>query len=95
MRQLTQKLKSGNMTVREIIIPTVDNNKILIKNHYSLISSGTEGSTVSTARKSIIGKIKERPQQFKQVLEVLKTQGIASTYQGCKQKIRFILTVRI
>jgi predicted dehydrogenase/threonine dehydrogenase-like Zn-dependent dehydrogenase len=87
MRQLTQKLKSGNMTVREILIPAIDNNKILIKNYYSLISSGTEGSTVSTARKSIIGKIKERPQQFKQVLEVLKTQGIASTYRAVNKKL--------
>ena len=87
MRQLTQKLKSGNMTVREILIPTVDNNKILIKNHYSLISSGTEGSTVSTARKSVIGKIKERPQQFKKVLEVLKTQGIANTYRAVNKKL--------
>lgn len=50
-------------------MPQLSAGMVLVQNHYSLISAGTEGSTVKAARKSLIGKAKERPQQVKQVLE--------------------------
>ena len=41
MKQLTQKLGSGEMTVQEVPIPQLAPNMILVKNHYSVISAGT------------------------------------------------------
>jgi predicted dehydrogenase/threonine dehydrogenase-like Zn-dependent dehydrogenase len=87
MLQLTQKLNSGEMIVQEVPDPMLNNGMVLVKNHYSLISSGTEGSTVQTARKSLIGKAKERPQQVKQVLEVLSQQGPVQTYRAVSKKL--------
>ncbi len=87
MQQLTQKLGSGDMTIQELPIPQLETGMIMVKNHYSLISAGTEGSTVQAARKSLIGKAKERPQQVKQVLDVLKKQGIAQTYRAVMKKL--------
>lgn len=87
MQQLTQKLGSGQMIIQELPIPQVRKGMVLIKNHYSLISAGTEGSTVSTARKSLIGKAKERPQQAMQVLDVLKKQGPVQTYRAVMKKL--------
>jgi hypothetical protein len=75
MNQLTQKLKDGKLQVLEVPLPVLQAGQVLIRNHYSLISAGTEGSTVQTARKGLIGKAKERPQQVKQVLEVLKPRA--------------------
>jgi len=69
MQQLTQKLNNGEMLVQEVPAPQLGKGMILVKNHYSLISAGTESSTVKAARKSLIGKAKERPQQVKQVLD--------------------------
>ena len=59
----------------------------MVRNHYSLISAGTEGSTAKTARKSLIGKAKERPQQVKQVLDTLKKQGPVQTYRAVMKKL--------
>ncbi len=59
MLQLTQKLKNGEMLVQEVPMPSLGKGMVLVKNHYSLISAGTEGSTVNAARKSLIGKAKE------------------------------------
>jgi len=87
MLQLTQKLGSGEMEVQEVPIPMIGKGMILVRNHYSLISAGTEKSTVSAARKSLIGKAKERPQQVKQVLDVLKRQGPVQTYRAVKKKL--------
>ncbi|MCB1881740.1 MAG: hypothetical protein KDI54_17090, partial [Gammaproteobacteria bacterium] len=69
MRQLTQKLKDGAMGVLDVTVPNLGAGMVLIQNHFSLISAGTEGGTVTAARKSLIGKARERPQQVKQVLD--------------------------
>jgi polar amino acid transport system substrate-binding protein len=58
-----------------------------MRNRYSLISTGTEGSTVLTARKSLIGKAQERPQQVRQVLDTLKSQGVVQTYRAVMKKL--------
>lgn len=87
MEQLTQKLGSGEMVIQELPIPQLTSGMVLVKNHYSLISAGTEGSTVKAARKSLIGKAKERPQQVKQVLEVFRKQGVVQTYRAVMKKL--------
>jgi polar amino acid transport system substrate-binding protein len=87
MLQLTQKLKNGDMQVLDVPLPQAAPGSILVRNHFSLISSGTEGSTVKTARTSLIGKAKERPQQVKQVLDTLRSQGITQTYRAVMKKL--------
>jgi len=87
MEQLTQKLGSGEMIIQELPIPQISSGMVLVKNHFSLISAGTEGSTVKAARKSLIGKAKERPQQVKQVLDTLRNQGITQTYRAVMKKL--------
>ena len=87
MKQLVQKLKNGKLQVLDVPDPVLSSGQILVQNHFSVISAGTEGSTVNTARKSLIGKAKERPQQVKQVAEVLKTQGPIQTYRAVMKKL--------
>ena len=87
MQQLTQKLKTGSMKILEVPIPSLQKGQVIVRNHYSLISAGTEASTVSTARKGYIGKAKERPQQVKQVIDTLKSQGPVQTYRAVMKKL--------
>ncbi|MEM5787161.1 MAG: zinc-binding alcohol dehydrogenase, partial [Syntrophobacteraceae bacterium] len=87
MDQLTQKLKDGSMHVLEVPFPLPRPGEVLVRNHYSLISAGTEGSTVKTARKGLIGKAKERPQQLKQVIDTLMSQGPVQTYRAVMKKL--------
>ena len=102
MKQLTQKLKTGNMQILEVPVPHLRSGMVLVRNFYSLVSVGTEGSSVKAARKGYIGKAKERPQQVKQVLETLKTQGPVQTdkqpkwWQGAKiENIICILLIKV
>ena len=87
MKQLTQKLGSGEMLIQEVPLPQLGEGMVLVKNHYSIISSGTEGATVSTARKNLIAKAKERPQQVRQVIDTLKSQGPVNTYRAVTKKL--------
>jgi len=87
MEQLTQKLKDGKMQILEVAVPFLQRSHVLVKTHYSLVSAGTEASTVSAARKGYIGKAKERPQQVKQVVDTLKTLGPVQTYRAVMKKL--------
>lgn len=87
MLQLTQKLNNGEMMVHEVPNPVLIKGMVLIKNHFSVISAGTEGSTVNAARTSLIGKAKEKPQQVKQVLDVIVQQGPVQAYRAVTKKL--------
>ncbi len=87
MLQLTTNLKTGKMEISEVPFPALDKGKILVRNHYSLISSGTESMKVSTARKGYIGKAKERPEQVKQVIDTVRKEGVASAYRKVMNKL--------
>ncbi|MBN2468879.1 MAG: bi-domain-containing oxidoreductase [Deltaproteobacteria bacterium] len=87
MLQLTQKLKDGSMEVKEVAHPILEMGTVIVQNHFSVVSSGTESSTISAARKGLIGKAKERPQQAKQVLDMLLQQGPVQTYRTVMKKL--------
>ncbi len=87
MEQLTQKLKNGAMRILEVPIPALKPGAILVRNHFSLISAGTDASTVKAARKGYLGKAMERPQQFKQVLETVRSQGLTQAYRAVMKKL--------
>lgn len=87
MHQLTQELKSGKMEIMEVPFPALGENQILVQNHYSVISAGTEGKTVSDARKGYIAKAKSRKKEVQQVLEMIKSNGLLSTYKFVMNKL--------
>jgi polar amino acid transport system substrate-binding protein len=87
MLQLTQKLGSGEMRVQEVPAPMCEWGTVVVKNRYSLISAGTEGSSVRAARSSLIQKARQRPAQVRQVIESIKRQGIMATYRAVQKKL--------
>ena len=87
MKQIVQRLGDGTMEVLDVAMPALGAGTVLVQNHFSLISAGTEGGTVTSARKSLLGKAKERPEQVKQVLDSLKQQGVVQTYRAVSKKL--------
>lgn len=87
MKQLTQKLKDGRMDVIDVPMPVVSKGWVLVRNAYSVISAGTEGSTVRAARKNLIGKARERPHQARQMMELLAQAGPVQAYRTLLKKL--------
>ncbi len=87
MKQLVQKLLDGRMAILDVPTPMVGPGMVLVANHYSLISVGTERSTVTAARDNLITKARKKPQQVKQVLDTLATQGPVQTYRAVMKKL--------
>lgn len=81
MKQLILSLKGGDLTVEEVPIPTLKKGGVLVRNHYSVISAGTESSLVDLAEKSLIGKARSRPDLAKKVIDKAKQNGPISAFQ--------------
>ncbi|MCW5919234.1 MAG: bi-domain-containing oxidoreductase, partial [Bacteroidetes bacterium] len=87
MEQLTQNLKDGKMQLLEVPFPVLSSGQVLVRNHYSLISAGTEGKTVKDARLSYIGKARARKEEVKKVIDAAKTFGLLNTYKMVMNKL--------
>ncbi|REJ84086.1 MAG: oxidoreductase [Bacteroidetes bacterium] len=87
MEQLTQNLKDGRMELLEVPFPVLQSGSVLVRNHYSLISAGTEGKTVKDARAGLIAKARSRKEEVKKVIEAAKTFGWKETYRMVMNKL--------
>ena len=58
-----------------------------VENKFSLISAGTERSTVKVAKASLIGKAKQRPDLVAQVIQNVKKEGLKATLEKVRTKL--------
>lgn len=87
MKQVTQNIKTGEVKVMDTPPPNLFSNAILVKNYYSVISVGTEKTSIDMGKMSMIQKAKSRPDDVKKVLKEVKQQGIWATYKKVMNKL--------
>lgn len=87
MLQIVQYQKTGEISIIEMPKPECIEGGILVENEYSLISAGTEKTSIINAQGSLIERAKKQPDQVKLVLDTIKKQGIASTIERIKSKL--------
>jgi predicted dehydrogenase/threonine dehydrogenase-like Zn-dependent dehydrogenase len=87
MKQILQDNSSGEVSVHEVPSPSVQRGRILVRNVASVISAGTEKIAVDTGKQSLLKRAKERPDLVKQVIDKVRTEGLASTYAAVKGKL--------
>ncbi len=79
MRQVLQDIKTGEIRIVEVPAPRLQRGGVLVQNAFSVISAGTERQSVSLGQKSLIGKVRERPEVVKKVLDTLAKEGLRTT----------------
>ncbi|MCB9121226.1 MAG: bi-domain-containing oxidoreductase [Caldilinea sp.] len=77
MRQVL--IRRGQVTVDQVPAPIVENGHLLVEVAYSLISAGTELSSVQSAGQSLVSKVLEQPERVKKLITHLRAQGIQKT----------------
>lgn len=87
MKQVIQHFRSGILKVEEVPETICQPGGILVDNVASLISAGTEKMAIDLARRSLAGKARERPDLVRQVLQKLRRDGLASTFQTVRAKL--------
>jgi len=87
MKQLSQNLRSGKLSVDDVPPPYIQAGQVLVQTAYSLISAGTERTKIETGRKSLLGKALARPDQVRQVVQSVSAMGLQATYQKVKTRL--------
>jgi len=87
MKQVIQNFKTGELSVAQVPPPALARGFVLVRNHFSLISAGTERSIVSTAQASLLGKARQRPDLVKQVLDSFRKDGFTETLKRVRTKL--------
>lgn len=87
MLQIVQYQKSGEILVEELPAPECPEGFIVVKTAYSLISAGTEKSSVENARGSMLDRAKKQPDQVKLVMDSVKKEGLIATFKKVQSKL--------
>lgn len=88
MKQVRHYLRDGALDIGEVPMPSIGPGDVLVRNHYSFVSVGTERMKVSQARMSLLEKAKARPDQVRLVLDTFREQGLVSTLRKVQERLR-------
>lgn len=87
MRQILQHLRTGATELAELPCPAIPPGHLLIRTTRSLVSAGTERMLVDFGKAGLIGKARQQPDKVRQVLEKIKTDGLAPTLEAVFNKL--------
>ena len=87
MKQVLQNYKTGELRLADVPRPALRAKGVLVATRASLISAGTEKMKVDVAKKNLLGKAMERPDQVKKVLESVRQQGLLPTWEKVMNKL--------
>lgn len=87
MKQVIQDLGSGATRVIEVPRPATASGTLVIDNQVSLISVGTERMLVEFGKASLIQKARKQPEKVRQVLDKVRTDGLATTVDAVRSKL--------
>lgn len=67
--------------------PTAGSGQLLIRSSRTLVSAGTERMLVDFGKAGLIGKANQQPERVKQVINKIRTDGIAPTLEAVLNKL--------
>jgi predicted dehydrogenase/threonine dehydrogenase-like Zn-dependent dehydrogenase len=87
MKQVLQNAKTGAVSVVEVPAPVVQPGHLLVRTAASLISAGTERSSVESAQKNLLTRAIEQPQLVKQAIDKARNEGVSRTIDAIRGKL--------
>lgn len=79
--------RSGEISLVDIPEPELNPEGILVRTHFSAISTGTERSTMELSSKSLLRKAMSRPDLVSQVVDYARSNGVRAAYQKVTSKL--------
>ncbi|RED18265.1 bi-domain-containing oxidoreductase [Pontivivens insulae] len=87
MKQILQNLGSGKTELTEIPCPAPGPQDVIVRTSRTLVSPGTERMLVEFGRAGFIGKARQQPERVREVLNKMRTNGIAPTLEAVFHKL--------
>lgn len=87
MKQVIQSLGSGQTSLANIPSPKPALGQILVATSISLLSAGTERMLIDFGKANLIDKARQQPEKVKEVLQKVRTDGVAATLDAVRSKL--------
>jgi predicted dehydrogenase/threonine dehydrogenase-like Zn-dependent dehydrogenase len=87
VKQVLQNLKNGETIVADVPAPVPREGMVLVQTAASLLSAGTERMVVSFAEKSLLGKVRARPDLMRQFVDKALRDGLATTVEAAFNRL--------
>jgi hypothetical protein len=87
LKQILQNLKDGSTELAEVPCPRLAPGHLLLRTTRTLISAGTERMLVDFGKANPLEKARQQPDKVRQVLEKVKTDGLAPTLAAVRNKL--------
>jgi predicted dehydrogenase/threonine dehydrogenase-like Zn-dependent dehydrogenase len=87
MKQIVQSPRTGRLELVEVPTPACGPGQVRVRNHFSVVSPGTEKMAMDFARKSLLAKARSRPDLVKQVVRKLRQEGPLPTYRAVTTRL--------
>lgn len=87
MKQILQSFKTGEMWLAEVPAPLCRAKGVVVKTAASFVSAGTERMLAEFAKKGLVGKALQMPDQVKKVIRKMKTEGVFATLEKVQAKL--------
>ena len=87
MKQVLTSAKTGALTLADVPPPALLPGTVRVRTAASLLSAGTERMILDLASKSYLGKAQARPDLVRQVLDKVRKEGFANTWQNVQSKL--------
>jgi len=87
MKQIAQHVKTGSMRVADVPAPALGRGMILVKNYFSVISAGTEKTSVDSRKSSLLTRARMQPDEVRKVVEEVRRNGLTRTYKRIMSKL--------
>jgi len=85
--QVRQDLRSGELSVEDVPLPTLQPGGLLVATAFSVLSAGTERATIAASRLGWIGKARARPDLVRKVYRVARAHGLAEAWRLTKARL--------
>ena len=87
MKQILQSFKTGELWLAEVPAPLCRAKGAVVRTCASFVSAGTERMLAEFAKKGLVGKALQMPDQVKKVLRKMKTEGVFATLEKVQAKL--------
>lgn len=75
------------MNVADVPAPALGRGMILVKNYFSVISAGTEKTSVDSRKSSMLQRAKSQPEEVRKVVDEMRRNGFTKTYKRIMSKL--------
>jgi predicted dehydrogenase/threonine dehydrogenase-like Zn-dependent dehydrogenase len=93
VKQVFQSLEDGTTSVVEVPAPQARPGHVLIRTQASVVSAGTERMLVDFGRANLFNKARQQPDRVKDVVDKVRTDGLAPTMQAVRSKLSRPITL--